>query len=116
VMGTANVLDAVRRVGVTRATVVVTTDKCYDTNPASPAHHETDRLGGDDPYSASKACAELVTRAYRASYDLPAGGQGIATGRAGNIVGGGDWAADRIVPDCARAMTSGSAVWLRHPE
>ena len=116
VMGTANVLDAVRRTGTTRATVVVTTDKCYETNPTSPAHRESDRLGGEDPYSASKACAELVTRAFRSSFDLPELGLGVATVRAGNIIGGGDWAADRIIPDCARALESGDAVRLRHPE
>jgi CDP-glucose 4,6-dehydratase len=114
VMGTAHVLDAVRRVGRPGATVVVTTDKSYETNAASPPHPETDRLGGADPYSASKASAELVTRAYRSSYDLPAAGHGLATLRAGNIVGGGDWSAHRIIPDCARALSRSAPIVLRH--
>ena len=115
VIGTAAVLDAVRRTGTTGATVIVTTDKCYETNIASPPHLESDRLGGKDPYSASKACAELVTSAFRSSYDLPAAGQGVATTRAGNIVGGGDWADARILPDCARALATGTPLVLRHP-
>ena len=114
VMGTANVLDAVRRVGTAAATVIVTTDKAYETNAASPPHRETDRLGGHDPYSASKAAAELVTRAYRSSYDLPGAGHGVATARAGNIIGGGDWAANRIIPDCARALSQSAPIVLRH--
>jgi CDP-glucose 4,6-dehydratase len=115
VMGTANVLDAVRRTASVGATVVVTTDKCYETSLTSPPHPENDRLGGKDPYSASKACAELVTAAFRSSYDLPASGQGVATTRAGNIIGGGDWADARILPDCARALAGGTTLRLRHP-
>jgi CDP-glucose 4,6-dehydratase len=115
VMGTVHVLDAVRRVGSAAATVVVTTDKCYETNPTSPPLHESDRLGGKDPYSASKACAELAVHAYRSSFGFGDAGQGLATTRAGNIVGGGDWAADRIIPDCARALAGGGTLRLRHP-
>lgn len=112
VMGTAHLLEAVRQVGGVAACVVVTSDKCYATGPA--AHVETDPLGGDDPYSASKAGAELVAQAYRASF-APAGGA-IATTRAGNIVGGGDASAHRIVPDWARALEAGTPLELRHPE
>lgn len=112
VMGTANLLEAIRRVDGVAACVVVTSDKCYATGPAP--HRETDPLGGDDPYSASKAGAELVAHAYRASF-APAGGA-IATTRAGNIVGGGDASAHRIVPDWARALEAKTPLELRHPE
>jgi len=108
VTGTAHVLDAVRAVGGVGAVVVVTSDKCYA--PGPDAHPETDPLGGDDPYSASKAAAELVCAAYRDSYGLP-----IATARAGNVIGGGDWGADRLMPDVLAAAVAGRAVELRNP-
>lgn len=112
VTGTANLLDAVRATPSVRACLVVTSDKCYALSPA--AHTEEDPLGGEDPYSASKAAAELVTHAFRASF-APASGA-VATARAGNIVGGGDVAADRIVPDWARSLRAGLPLTLRHPE
>jgi CDP-glucose 4,6-dehydratase len=108
VLGTANVLDAARAVGGVRAVVVVTSDKCYA--PGPHAHGEDDPLGGDDPYSSSKAGAELVAAAYRASFGLP-----VATGRAGNVVGGGDWGADRLLPDVVAAALEGRPVELRNP-
>lgn len=113
VMGTAHVLDAVRRSPEVRCCVVVTSDKCYA--EATGAHVETDALGGEDPYSASKAAGEIVTHAFASSY-FSGSSVGLATARAGNIVGGGDWAEHRIVPDCVRAIRDDQPVVLRHPE
>lgn len=118
VMGTVNLLEAIRRSATVRAVVVVSSDKCYD-NPNTPvAHREQDPMGGADPYSSSKGCAELVTAAYRSSYFDAASGTGgvaIATARAGNVIGGGDWARDRLVPDCIRALGERRAVAIRNP-
>ena len=111
VQGTANVLDAVRAAGSARAIVVVTSDKCYAPSDGEWGHRETDPLGGRDPYSASKAAAELVSAAYRDAFGLP-----LATARAGNVIGGGDWGADRLLPDVVRAALGGEAVQLRSPE
>jgi len=113
VMGTAHLLDAVRRQPSVRACVVVTSDKCYAVSAG--AHDEDDPLGGEDPYSASKAAAEIVAHAYRSSF-FAGSRVGVATARAGNIMGGGDWADHRIVPDCVRAVRAGKPVRLRHPE
>jgi len=98
--------------------VLITSDKCYEDTPEWPhPYRETDRLGGHDPYSASKACAEMVIASYRASYASGAeSGSAIASGRAGNVIGGGDWAKDRLVPDCIRAFSKGQPVVLRYPE
>lgn len=109
VMGTAHLLDAVRQYGGVRATVVVTTDKCY--RDLGPPCRETDALGGHDPYSASKAGAEIVAASYAASYGLP-----MATARAGNVIGGGDISTDRLVPDLLRAIDAGTPLHLRHPD
>lgn len=103
VMGTVHVLEAMRRAG-TRAGVLITTDKVYRNPETGAAFTEDDVLGGHDPYSASKACAELVIASYRDAFFQSADGPAIASVRAGNIIGGGDWAADRIVPDFARAV------------
>lgn len=111
-MGTAHLLDAVRRQRSVRACIVVTTDKCYAVSAG--AHREGDPLGGEDPYSASKAAAEIVVHAYRSSF-FAGSRVGVATARAGNIMGGGDWADYRIVPDCARAILAGKPVRVRHP-
>jgi CDP-glucose 4,6-dehydratase len=113
VIGTGNLLEALRGKPSVRACVVITSDKCYATGHS--AHAESDPLGGDDPYSASKAGAEIVTHAYRTSF-LANDGIGVATARAGNIVGGGDWAAHRIVPDCMLAAAAGTRLLVRHPE
>ena len=110
VTGTANVLDAAVRAG-TRAIVVVTSDKCYAPRAGGEPCREGDPLGGSDPYSSSKACAELVAAAWRESF-----GSSIATVRAGNVIGGGDWAADRLVPDAIRAALGGSPLLVRNPE
>ena len=113
VIGTVNVLAGVSVTPDVRAVVVVTSDKCYEPRPDGAPCREGDPLGGADPYSASKACAELVTAAHRRSFpDGPA----IATARAGNVIGGGDWAADRLVPDAMRAALAGEELVVRNPE
>jgi CDP-glucose 4,6-dehydratase len=113
-MGTVHVLDAVRRTDSVRAAVVITTDKCYENREWAYPYRETDRLGGYDPYSNSKACTELVVDAYRSSY-FSEQGVALATARAGNVIGGGDWAAHRLIPDCVRALLSGTPLALRYP-
>lgn len=114
VNGTLNVLDAIRQCPSVRALVVVTSDKCYQNLERVHPYRETDRLGGHDPYSASKAAVEIVCAAYRDSFFTPAG-VGLATARAGNVIGGGDWAEDRIVPDAIRALAKGHSVPVRNP-
>lgn len=115
VMGTVNVLEAVRLAGRACTVVVVTTDKCYENQESLHAYREADPLGGYDPYSSSKAAAELVTSAYRQSYfSGPDSTVRLASGRAGNVLGGGDWAEDRIVPDCIRALQRGAAIPVRN--
>lgn len=115
VMGTAHVLDAVRHVPSVRAVVVVTSDKCYDNVGWVWGYRETDPLGGHDPYSNSKACAELVTDSYRRSFFGNRNAPCVASARAGNVVGGGDWARDRLVPDAMRAFLRHAAVHIRSP-
>lgn len=122
VTGTANLLEAIRTrpVADTRcAVVIVTSDKCYRPNPTPHAHREEEPLGGKDPYSASKAAAEIVAASFRDSFFAPASlarhGVALATARAGNVIGGGDWALDRLVPDIATAMSKGTPVVLRNP-
>jgi CDP-glucose 4,6-dehydratase len=117
VMGTVNVLEAVRSAGnEVRAVVVVTSDKCYE-NRGEPSRRfvEDDRLGGDDPYSSSKACAELVADAYRRSFFSGQEHPRVATARAGNVIGGGDWGEDRLVADVVRAAQAGEPVRVRNP-
>ena len=117
VMGTVNVLEAVREVPSVRAVVVVTSDKCYENREVPRyAYVESDPLGGFDPYSSSKGAAEIVTAAYRRSFFGEPGDARIASVRAGNVIGGGDWAADRLVPDAARALAAGETVIVRNPE
>jgi CDP-glucose 4,6-dehydratase len=117
VLGTVNVLDAVRSDGEgVAAVVVVTSDKCYENPPGgSRAFVESDRLGGADPYSSSKACAELVTAAYRSSFFTAEHGARIATARAGNVIGGGDWGEDRLLGDVVRAVERGEPLRVRNP-
>jgi CDP-glucose 4,6-dehydratase len=115
VLGTVNVLEALRVSPSVRAIVVVTSDKVYAPQAGGLPHKEDSPLGGVDPYSSSKAGCELVTAAYRRSY-FDARGVGVATARAGNVIGGGDWAADRIVPDIVRALERSEPVLLRHPD
>jgi CDP-glucose 4,6-dehydratase len=120
VMGTVNILEAIRLHGDTvRAFVNITTDKVYENRESLWAYKESEPLSGFDPYSNSKACSELVTAAYRNSYFNPTDYKmhkvAIATARAGNVIGGGDWATDRIVPDCIRAILSGRTIIVRNP-
>ena len=110
VMGTVHVLDAVRASDSVRATVVVTSDKCYLNRGLDHPFAESDPLGGSDPYSASKAAQEIVALSYRESFDLR-----LATARAGNVIGGGDWGQDRLVPDAMRAALAGDPVEVRNP-
>lgn len=114
VMGTAHVLDACRQVDSVAAVVVATSDKCYANHEWAWPYRENDPLGGHDPYSASKAGTELVAASYRASY-FANGGPRLATARAGNVIGGGDWSADRLVPDAARAVGQGATLQVRNP-
>lgn len=121
VMGTANVLAACRQAPSLRAVVVVTSDKCYHNSEWCWGYRETDPLGGHDPYSASKGCAEIVAASFAASFFPPAAyGKShqvaVATARAGNVIGGGDFGRDRLVPDCVRAFGAGNPVRLRYPE
>jgi CDP-glucose 4,6-dehydratase len=117
VMGTVHALEAARRAGV-RSVVVVTTDKCYENREWPWGYREPEALGGHDPYSSSKACAELVTKAYRSSFftggdpDAPR----VATARAGNVIGGGDWGTDRLLPDLFRAALDGAPLHIRNPD
>lgn len=111
VMGTVHLLEAVRASKHVHAVVVVTSDKCYDNREWVWPYRENEALGGRDPYSSSKACQELVASAYRHSF----AGAAIATARAGNVIGGGDWAPDRLVPDLVRAFTRGESAIIRNP-
>ncbi len=118
--GTVNLLEAVRQIESVRAVISVTSDKCYEPRGWDWGYRENDPLGGGDPYSASKAAAEIVVAAYRESFfsvlDELTSGVGLATVRAGNVIGGGDWAEDRLVPDCIRALVADEPISLRHPE
>jgi CDP-glucose 4,6-dehydratase len=118
-MGVATVLDCVRKVGRSCVVVVVTSDKCYENHASIEGHREDGRLGGHDPYSASKAAAELIAASYRRSFFPPDAlsqhGVRVATVRAGNVIGGGDWAADRIVPDIVRALSRDQPIRVRNP-
>ena len=120
VIGTARVLDAVRRTPSVRAVVSVTTDKCYENKEWLWAYREIDPLGGYDPYSSSKACAEIVSAAYRQSYfpieRLAEHGCAVATARAGNVIGGGDWSTDRLLPDLVRGFIEGKPALIRRPQ
>lgn len=114
ILGTVNLLEAARNTRSVRAVVVVTTDKCYENKGWVYPYRETEALGGYDPYSASKACAEIVTASYRSSFFSDAN-VAVASARAGNVIGGGDWAEDRLLPDCIRAFTGKRQVELRYP-
>ena len=120
VMGTVNLLEAVRQVGGVRAFVNVTSDKCYENREWVWGYRETEPMGGYDPYSSSKGCAELVTAAYRNSFFNPSEhakhGLALASARAGNVIGGGDWGEERLVPDCVRAFLKGDKIVIRCPK
>lgn len=119
VMGTVHLLEAVRTVDSVRSVVVVTSDKCYENREWVWGYREDEAMGGHDPYSSSKGCAELITSAYsRSFFPIERYDQhhvAIATGRAGNVIGGGDWAANRLIPDVVRAITEGQPPQLRNP-
>lgn len=115
VMGTLNLLEAARQSASVRAVVVVTSDKCYENREWLWPYREQDSLGGHDPYSSSKACAELLCASWRESF-LREAGVALATARAGNVLGGGDWSVDRLVPDILRAWQAGESLTLRYPQ
>ena len=115
VMGTVNLMEAARRTDTVQAVLNITTDKCYENKEWTWSYRENDQLGGHDPYSSSKACSELVTVAYRNSFFSRAGIQ-IASARAGNVIGGGDWAKDRLVPDFLRSVDAGEMLRIRSPK
>lgn len=115
IIGTANLLEAARKIDGVEAIVNITTDKVYENKEQLKPYAESEKLGGYDPYSASKACAELVSVAYRNSF-LKESGIKIATVRAGNVIGGGDWATDRLIPDFLRATESGKKLFIRFPD
>lgn len=115
-MGSINVLEALRHIPTIKAAIIVTSDKCYENVEWEYGYRETDRLGGKDPYSASKACAELAFSSYYRTYLHQLPELKIASARAGNVIGGGDWATNRIVPDCIRSWTNNQSVRIRNPE
>jgi CDP-glucose 4,6-dehydratase len=116
VTGTVNLLEACRKISTLKAIVVVTSDKCYANRGSKQPYRETDCLGGHDPYSASKAAAEIVTASYRASFFERPDSPIVATARAGNVIGGGDWSEDRLVPDLVRAIVEERALEIRSPD
>lgn len=116
VMGCVNLLEVCRSVDDLRAIIVVTSDKCYENKWLSHGYRETDRLGGHDPYSASKAAAELAAASYRSAFSSHPSSPLIATARAGNVIGGGDWAEDRLIPDLVRALDKGESLAVRSPD
>ncbi len=121
VIGTVNILEAIRKTNSVRACVIVTSDKCYENRESLHCYKETDPLGGYDPYSSSKGCAELLTAAYRRSFFNSENyskthSVALSSARAGNIIGGGDWADDRIIPDCVKALSQEESIVIRNPE
>ena len=114
VMGTVHLLEAIRESESVKVVVIITSDKCYENKEWFYSYRENDTLGGKDPYSCSKACAELVVKSYRESF-LKEKGIGIATARAGNVIGGGDWQKNRLIPDCVRAIVKKEPLKLRNP-
>jgi len=116
VIGTVNVLESLRSAPSVRAAVLVTSDKCYANSGEGRAFRESDLLGGDDPYSSSKACAEMAIAAYRHSFFSGEASPRIVSVRAGNVIGGGDWSSDRLVPDLIRSFKERKAARIRHPE
>lgn len=116
ILGAVGLLDVVRTTGIPRAVVMVTSDKCYENREWFWGYREHERLGGHDPYSSSKACVELVTSSMRDSYFASDTGVAVATARAGNVIGGGDWSADRLLPDIVRALRDGQVPEIRSPQ
>lgn len=120
VMGTINVLEAIRKTKTTKVGIMITTDKCYENKEQLWGYRESDSLGGYDPYSSSKGAAEIAINSWRQSFFNPneyeKHGKSIASARAGNVIGGGDWAKDRIIPDCIRALEAGKPIEIRSPK
>jgi CDP-glucose 4,6-dehydratase len=116
VMGTVNLLDAVRLLDGVRVVINVTSDKCYENREWEWAYRECEPMGGHDPYSSSKGCAELLTNAFRGSFYGHEGGPRLASARAGNVIGGGDWGEDRLIPDLMRGALEGRAIRVRNPD
>ena len=121
IMGTINILEAIRKTNSVRACVIVTSDKCYENKEWVYGYRETDPMGGYDPYSSSKACAELVTAAYRNSFFNPkdygkSHRVALSSTRAGNVIGGGDWAKDRLIPDCIKTLSKRKEIVIRNPQ
>lgn len=120
IMGTVNVLEAIRKTRSVRVCIIVTSDKCYENKEWVYGYRETDPMGGYDPYSSSKGCAELVTAAYRSSFFNPeefgrSHNVALSSVRAGNVIGGGDWGEDRLIPDCVKALSQNKAIVIRNP-
>jgi CDP-glucose 4,6-dehydratase len=119
VIGTVNLFEAIRSCKTVKVVIIITSDKCYENREWIWGYRENDPLGGYDPYSSSKACSEMVTSAYRNSFFNPKNynlhGIAICSARAGNVIGGGDWAADRVVPDCVKALQTGRKIKIRNP-
>ena len=119
VIGSLNILEACRKAESVKVVLMITTDKCYQNNEWNWGYREDDRLGGYDPYSSSKACCELLVESYRNSFLNPAVSGckniGVATARAGNVIGGGDWAKDRVIPDLVRAFSTDGSLFIRSP-
>jgi CDP-glucose 4,6-dehydratase len=113
-VGTLNLVDLINKFRFVKSTIFVTSDKCYESNNSTKGFIETDKLGGVDPYSGSKACAEIIVRTYRKSF-FKETKQGIATARAGNVVGGGDWSKDRLIPDAVRNLKKNKKIIIRNP-
>lgn len=116
VLGTANILEAVRNCQATKVVVVMTSDKCYDNRISDKVHDENDPMGGHDPYSASKGAAELISSSYRDSFFTSKDSAKISTVRAGNVIGGGDWGEDRLVTDCIHALNNNKDIMVRYPD
>lgn len=119
-MGTVNLFEALRAAGTVRAALIITSDKCYENREWVYGYRESDPMGGFDPYSSSKGCAELIVAAYRNSFFPPAAlgtahNTAVASVRAGNVIGGGDWAADRLIPDCVRSLAKKETIIIRSP-
>ncbi len=113
--GSLNIIELARTEKFIRSTIIVTSDKCYESNFSSKGFKETDLLGGVDPYSASKSSTEIMARAYRESF-FREKNSGISTGRAGNVIGGGDWSPNRLIPDCIRSLKTGKTILIRNPK
>lgn len=120
VMGTVNLFEAIRKCASVKAVVNVTTDKCYENKEWSWGYRENEPMGGYDPYSNSKSCSELITASYRKSFfnikDYDKHGVALASARAGNVIGGGDWAKDRLIPDCVRSLLNNEKIFIRSPK